>query len=448
MLKNVIYITRKKIRFAQFGIRREATKLLKDKSIALNADKPLGEVLKEITRRERLDRKDFISCFFRYQVSLRFFTFPSNNLEEISKMVSYEAAELLPLKSEEVVTRYLVLNKQKSGYSDTLIVVVHKDEVLKFSSYFQGTGCSINILSLSSLALFSCIKKVVAEKDKSFLEKNIMLVHFEDGTVEIIAVNKGRLVLSRGFLLHSVKNFYQMLIGEIRQNIELFFTESKERSLDQIIISGFADLQGIEGVLKGHFNVPILINKCVDIALGLALCSEQSVNLLSNEAISLHLRKNFSKKIMSMFLLLFFNLILLGAAFSLILNNKNDYLNRIEQKLALLKPEAQSVQNKLAQLNMMQKQLHSQILILDAITELINSASSSSIMLNMLTINEEGILIMRGQANNLQEVLDFIKGLELSPYFQNTHLSYSSLRKLMQKEVLDFEIQAELNKEH
>ena len=64
----------------------------------------------------------------------------------------------------------------------------------------------------------------------------------------------------------------------------------------------------------------------------------------------------------------------------------------------------------------------------------------------MLSINEQGVLVVRGQAKSLGEVLDFVGSLEKSPYFKNSHLNFSSRRKLKNEEIIDFEIQADLDK--
>lgn len=447
MLRTIVYITKKRLRFVQFNLSADACKKVKEKSIALKDEQADLHALKDIMQKERFPRTNLISCIFRHQVGVRFFLFPSHDTKEISQMVGYEAAELLPLKPEEMITRYLVLNKRPTGYADTLVAVTHKEEVTKLIGKLKKAGIEIDVLNLSTLAIFNCIQKIVLEKNKSILKGNILITYFEDNAIEIIILKKGKLAFSRGFLINESKSFNKVLISEIRHSMELFFNDLSEKKFEKIIVAGRrADLSAIACLLKERFDLPILIEKDIDIAYGLAVSGVGQMNLLSNEFISRQMRSKLKQKLVISTGLLILNLAIFGAIFWVTLNNKKAYLEKLEQRLSRLKPQAQSIQNKIEKLQMLQRQLSSQILVLDAITDLAN-VTSSTCTLNMLSINEEDVLVVRGQMKSLQEVLDFVIEIEKSPYFKNSHLNYSSRRKVKGREILDFEIQAELNKE-
>jgi len=144
--------------------------------------------------------------------------------------------------------------------------------------------------------------------------------------------------------------------------------------------------------------------------------------------------------------LLALNILLVIGIFSVSLKNRDNYAAKLQERLGELKPQAQSVQNKLEKLKVFQAQLSSRMLILDSLTDLIK-ALSPECSLSMISINEEGVLIVRGEAPELQKILDFVVEIEKSAYFKNARMNYSSRRKLRDKQVLDFEIQADLDQE-
>ncbi|MFH1094011.1 MAG: PilN domain-containing protein [Candidatus Omnitrophota bacterium] len=447
MLKTAVYLTKQKLRIAKFSITGDGFKKVLDISFGFKNGTLDEAKIKEVIQKNGILKTQLISCLFRHQAGVRFFSFPSHDYQEISRMVGYEAAELLPLKPEETTTRYLVLEKIESGYSDTLVVVTHKAEVLKLIEGYKKFGLEIDALNLSSLAIVNSLRYLMLGSKNPILKSSFMIVYFEDETVEIIIAKNGVLTFSRGFLLGVEKNFSQVLISEIRHSIELFFNNTKQRKLSKIIIGGSRpDLEQIADVLKSSFDIPFSVEKKIDIASGMVFAQRQEINLLSDEFLLKRMRKKLKKKFFISSILIVVNILLVAVMFWMMLSNKEAYLKELEQKLSQLKPQAQVLQNKAQKLQMVQTQLTSQLLILDAITDLINVTQATS-TLNMLSINEEGVLVVRGQAKSLGEVLDFVGSIEKSPYFKNSHLNFSSRRKIKDEELIDFEVQANLNKD-
>ncbi|MBU4305700.1 MAG: PilN domain-containing protein [Candidatus Omnitrophica bacterium] len=445
MLKTIFYATKQKVRVAQFSLSKGSCKLLKEKILKVEGGAFSPALLKIIMHKERLTGAAYVSCLFRYQVGLRFFLFPSRDPQEISRMVEYEAAEILPLKTEETTTRWRILNTQKSGYSQALVIVAHNEEISRVVTRYQEAGLEIDTLTLSSLAIFNSAKKVFAEKKKGAMTSNVMVIYIEDEIVEIIVIKKGVLEFSRGFLIHDPKNLSQVLVSEIRHSIDVFFNESKERHLERILISTHGvDINEVVDKLEGLFDIPVAVEKNINLACGLALTEMKDMNLLSNDFIAAKAFKKMKKSLLVTVLLFFLNIALLAGVCAVVFNNKKVYLDELQKQVTQSKPQAQAIQNKLIKLQMVRKQLSSQTLILDALSDLVN-VMPASVNLNTLSLNEEGVLVVRGQSKTLQDVLDFVAAIEKSAYFKNSRLNYSSRRKIKEEERIDFEIQARLN---
>jgi Tfp pilus assembly PilM family ATPase len=442
LIKTIIYFTNKKARIAQFNLNKQSIKIIKDKSIVLENNEINPLAIKGLVTKQGFAKSDLVGCLFRHQVSVRFFSFPSHEDGEIGRMAQYEAAELLPLKPEETITRYIVLKKRNNGYADTMVVVTHKEEVAKLLDKVKASAMTIESLNLSSLALLRCLNHVIGKKLPESND-NVLLVYVEDGAVEIIIARNEIIEFSRGFVTEDINKSTQVLISEIRHSMELFFNNADENKLTRIILgSPRADLKPIAEVLKQRFSVPLQEEK-IDIAYGLAALGDEGVNLLSNEFIRSRKAREFKNKILIAGGLLLVNILLFAGIFMIQINRKQAYLEKLNKEIIARKPLAQAVQNKLRKLTIVQTQLSSQLLVLDAITDIVDITPVSA-SLNMLSVNEQGDMVIRGQAKTLQEVLDFVSAIEKSEYFVNSHLNYSNRRKLRDMELIDFEIQAKL----
>ncbi|MDD5745709.1 MAG: hypothetical protein PHO30_00450 [Candidatus Omnitrophica bacterium] len=447
MVKTVVYSTKQKIRWVEYTLKGRSCLISKEAVVPV--PQPLFDVntVKTALREKGVVLGAVLSCFFRYEVSVRFFSFPSHDLPEIARMVNYEAADLLPIKPEETITRFVVLDSRANGYADTFVVVAHKEEVMKQVERLREIGLNLEAVYLSSLALFHCLR-FVDDPDKSCLSgRNVIVAYYEDSVVEILIISDGKLVLSRGFLVDQQKNLPQVLSSEIRHSIESFLHMSREKAVQELILGGWnTDLSPVAAMLKEYFDIPVRIEPRLDIACGLAVSGEQQVNLLSDEFLAKKVFKRIKRKLILTTALLLVNVVIAGAIFMVSLHNKKTYLAMLEERFRRLKPEADMIMAKLQKLQMVKQQVSAQILILDAVTDLVNLTSSSCV-LNMLSINENGSMVVRGQTDNLQDVLDFVSKIEKSTFFRNGRLNYSSRRKIKDNELLDFEIQAELNRE-
>jgi Tfp pilus assembly protein PilN len=426
----------------QFNISKDSFKLVKDKTVSLDNGRVDPAALKNLITKQGVTKANLIGCLFRHQVSVRFFSFPSHDDAEIARMVKFEAADLLPLKPDETITRYLVLRKRNNGYSDTLVVVTHKQEVQKLVDKLHSAGLQCESLNLSSLALLVCLR-AMAKQNIYDPKENVLLVYLEDQAVEIIIAKNGIIEFSRGFLADDQKKMPQALISEIRHSMELFFNNSGDTQLKKIILaSPDEQFKPMLSAIKDRFAVPISEQK-MDIAYGLALLAGKGVNLLTNEFMFKKMMKSLKNKLLAGCLLLLLNFFIIGSIFITNLHFKQEHIRKLDGQIKKLKPQAEIIENKLRKLEIVQKQLSTQILILDSITDIVDLCPVSA-NLNMLSINEQGVMVIKGQAQSLQEVLDFVAALENSQHFINSHLNYSSRRKTQKKELIDFEIQAKL----
>ena len=78
--------------------------------------------------------------------------------------------------------------------------------------------------------------------------------------------------MARYQFVSDAKNFSQALISEIRHSIELFFNSTNDKKIERIVIGGLSgNYEETSNVLRAGFDIPIEINKDIDLALGLVV---------------------------------------------------------------------------------------------------------------------------------------------------------------------------------
>ncbi len=439
MIKTIIYLIAHHIRIAQFDVSRESCRLIEDRSIDLQDP----ETAREEMEKSGTPVTGAQSCLFRFQVGLRFFVLPTQEEGELKRMTEYEAAEILPLRPEEIVSRYKVLEKRLDGYTEVAVVVAHRDEVSRHLEILQGLGIEVESLNLSSLALFRAVQKFILEKDPELSQVPVMLVYCEEEVMEIIIVSDGKLRFSRGLGIDKKQNFSQILISEVRHSLELF-SEDRRESPQKILVAGNrSDLQKVNTVLESTFSLPVSAVADIDLATGLALEEDGAVNLLNEDFISARRGQSLKRKLALATGLLLLNTLLVLALFFTSGIQKQGYLRRLEESIQQGAPAARELMEKLSRVQMARDQQMSQMLILEALNDLVRIAPADCTLAS-LSVKEDGTLIIRGQAASLQNVLDFVRELNKSRFFRNAYLNYSNRRKQAKREKVDFEIQSGL----
>jgi len=443
-VKTTLYMTTQGMRLTQFTLRRGTWKQLKDVTVPLPE---AGEAvdIPAILQREGFARSALVGCLFRAQASVRFFSFPSHDEQEISRMVEYEAGELLPLKPEETIARFCVINRQPDGYAHTLVVVTPREEIQRLMGFFPASGAAVERVDLSSTALFHCWEQTVAKTDPTHAAQVQLLLYFDDGLMELLVIDRGILVFSRGVAIHQPQQCGPAVISEVRHSIELFGSQTGKQ-IESILVSSRRECVELVSTLQEHFSLPIQRTDQIDLAYGLISNRSRAINLLDDKLLQQRSRRQWRRKLILLGSLVMANIVMFGLILFVVISHKRAYLEELKSRLADIKPQARALQDKIERIRIVSVQHRSQLLVLDALTDLVRSMPQGC-SLHMLTINEQGAVVIRGQATTLQDVLDFVVQVEKSPYFGRSNLNYSSRRKVKDQEIVDFEIQASVDQD-
>ncbi|MCM8812614.1 MAG: hypothetical protein NC924_01595 [Candidatus Omnitrophica bacterium] len=434
-----IYRTSTKLRVCRFQAVKDTLHLLKEHVIPAPED---AVQLAALLRAEGFAGEPLIVGLARQNTTARFFRFPTQQAREIDKMVRYEAQAMLPLKPEEIVVRYQLLRKRPDGYSEVFAVVAQREDVLTAVRVIEEAGARVDGLALSTLALNAAVQEQLrpGKARPGWAAETFALAYVEDGGAEFCVYHQDALAFSRATSLSGAA----ALCAELRRSLELFAQEHADKSVGCVVVAGAPEAADAVEALQRELSLPVIRDPALDIARGLAAPIAESVDFLDDRRIAARRQRRLRRLWGIAAALALVNAALLVLVFLLTENRRQQEIAALERRVAAAKPQAQEIQRKLQKIELVAGQRRAQVLTLEALTDIVR-LSPAACTLNLLTLDESGVLVARGQAERLEDVFAFVDALDKSDFFRDSHLNFSSRRKLRDRELLDFEIQARLD---
>lgn len=379
----------------------------------------------------------------RSQCSVRFLSLPSVRPDEIKNMLAFEVANMFPLKPEELVWDFVVLDKLQTGYSRVLLAACQKDVVSGLlakvaaqpgrkthSTAYPGIG-------LSTLALFNQISRKVEESAA------LLCVHIEHEQAEIIGIRARKLVFSRGF---SLAGAGPDLVGrEAAYSLKLM---QEEGAVEKILVSPEKDLPQffIDEIRK---QTAAVVEPLKDVSLSGGFKYESAkdslhIDLLPEEIRQQRLRSRRVRTALYFGGLLLLNLSLVGNLAFMQMKAKVQYLSILKTQTSDISPKANALQKKMLKAQVLNRYITSGKMTLKILTDLYKLAPSG-VLLNSLDISEgqpAGAVVIVGQANDSESVLRYADALKNANLLRKTEVTYVTKRASSAVQLFDFEIRA------
>ena len=397
----------------------------------------------------------------RYLVTARALEIPSIEDQEIDKIVKMELMKYIPYADENPIYGYKIVEKSEDGYSKILLVIAQSDTINNLLYILNKAGVrGLSLLSVSSETLFFwyILTRGGDKKEK------VMLVNLDLDHVDIDIVEDDKLVFTRG-VSYGAKDSEEMgkIASEIMVSMNTYQKESR-KTVDRIILTGGnPETVNCKTILTGESNTVVeVIDQTKDMPfdencglpekdasfaelLGLCLKSEEiSINLLPENARK-EARLGFLKKYFITAALLCTLFVM--AAFGLLLKKLHDkdiYLAAINAELKSMDPKVAAARKIMKNISVIRKTMARKPLTIDLISE-IYGITPEAISFNMLDLENEKSLTIRGEAQALNDVLKYRTILEDSRYFERVKVKYTNKRMVGSKEIAEFEINAVLS---
>jgi Tfp pilus assembly protein PilN len=409
-----------------------------EEKIKIETDKEISEVIKKFLSQNKLIKpQKIIIGLPRYLAMVKYLTLPSQDESEIKKILRYEITNLFLYRSEDLIWDWGIIEKRVDGYSELILIAIQKEIIFKYISYIKNIGLIPDRVILSTFSIYNQLLC-----DKRFGSKRELVVYLEDDTLEILVVDRGKIIFTRG--TSPVRE--ERLTDEIKASIDSYQKETKFKAIDDIIlVTDREKKEELSSEIEKVFTIQPQIVDSVSVVKGLFLKEvdlKLNLDFLPSEIKSLKRFKKRKRQFMWLFGILLALFSLVVSITMIRIGKLKDHSILLAKEIRKIQPKAEDLKIKELKINLINEYLASQISTLDILTELYQ-ISPQDLFVSRLFLDRENLsLIISGEANSFKDVFLFMSRLEESKLIKNPKLRYTSLRKLTKKEVVSFEIVA------
>lgn len=423
-------------------------------------NKQLAQKLKEALKKLGFSNNRLIVSLARAKVTSRYLKIPTQSPDEIDKIVTLQAARYLPYHSNELVSAYQVISSDKEGCSEVNLVIAHKDIIERYLSILRELKIKDFKIILSSYGISSLYSYILPKE-----QKTIMAVEVSPLKIEAAVIRGDKLFFSRSFKIapHS-ENWQDLFIEEIKRTKNAYSKEILNREIEKIIIfSAPNELKPVAQILEGQTGIPVEmpaywemiatkketalkdmlgLNNSFSSLIGLALKDiPVSLSLLPPDLKDANKKSALQNERLRMALFAVIVLLIFGFGVDRGLKNKELYIKQLNKELEKLEKETKPLEELEKRINFMSGRIRGKLSILDMLYE-VHRVIPREVSLVNLSYEEDGQVVVRGQALARDAIYGFLAEMEKSAVFKNFNikLRYDTSRKMQAGEIIDFEI--------
>jgi Tfp pilus assembly PilM family ATPase len=440
------------------------------KKAAGNEARALSEALRGLLRELKTHYATVVVSIPRHAVTIRYLKLPSVNPAEIGQMADIQAIKQLPYSRDELVIAHKILEHDAEGYSNVMLVAVHKKTLQRYLDICKTCGLEPKKIALSTEAIGEYVHITGALAGKGGTGSTA-LIDIDALCTEIQVQRSGSLLFSRSIRLglrhledeQQLKNW----IEGIRLSFGTYAREKKEIPITGIVATGAArKVRNLDALFGKELNIsaatlPQLHNIKISQAarshhetsetlvsfssvIALALNHHRlAINLLPQHLQLVQQRKAQYKKLTRIGMLVLCFILCLTLFVTKKLHDKEVYVNILKQRLHAVAPEADILNKKARLARIISRQFKAEGSCLDVIRE-VHAITPQNLYLTKLIYDQGKGVTLKGSSPSMAQIFKFVTIVEKSPYFSNVKLRYASKRKRKGSDLTDFEIYATL----
>ena len=380
-----------------------------------------------------MDKEGNILVIPRHLVFVKFIDIPSLEDEEIEKMAEFQALKEIPHPKEELVISFRNLGSYRDGFSSLMLTATTKDMIQQKIEERETLNLLTQSIRLHTELLYLyLLKRGLVSQDKvSFV------VHIGREDSEILAVNRTRLIFSRGFINS------ERFLEEIDRSILAFERDKDNPPIDDVIViyaSGM-DMKDVGPHIKARFSVPVNFCEYSEDLVDSDFMVQ--IELLPKEIISKKTKLEKRKESIVTYSLAGFVIILCVASLSFKLYEKNKLLDMLSTRVGGVESKIQGLEVYRKKIDAVKNHIGQGAFIIEVL-ENSYKIVPVDILISGLDYNGKESIFYKGTSKDMAGVLSFVKRLESSNYFNKVEVKYATKKKIKGEEVTDFSIQCEL----
>ncbi|OGX09576.1 MAG: hypothetical protein A2Y06_00155 [Omnitrophica WOR_2 bacterium GWA2_37_7] len=439
-------------------------------SIREHSDEEIEHVLVAVFEDKKILTEDIVLVISRRLAFVKYMRLPSNNDVEIKKMIGLQLVNNMPYSQDEILFKPYILERERSGYTKLLVLIVQKEIVSRYLKLFEKVGIVLSQVTLSSIGILNWFIYQESENRKK-IKDAVILVNIDVLHSEICFCCHDRLFFSRSVNYGSndlSEGKIESLVEQICLSIDAYKKENMGPDIGRLkIVSDLPQASSFKDRLEDALKIEVAVIApftnvlCqknmhfagiknftgISLAVGLGLILSDIRGLVNFTPQEVHdnkeekLRRMKWIRTLALFILAFS---LLSGIFGLELYQKKLYLEQLKKRINEAAPEVRAAIDKKLIVEVLDKELKSRVFIPDLIDE-IYDLTPEMISYRSLFLTGDNVFTAQGFSESGSSVNDLRANMVKSRMFKEVNLQFATKRKLYKVEVIDFKITAVLD---
>lgn len=393
---------------------------------------------------------------------------PSNDLEEISKIIDLQAGRYTPYSRDEIVIDYICMDNAGQHYTNVLLFIVNRKLVDRYFSVLHKAGLTIDRIAIASEGMGLSYDQVFSEAKS---EKNaIGGVYIGEDAADLTIVDKHQMVFVRSIPIgseHFQKNREKArdeFASEMKKSLAAYLDQGVGRPVKELVVTGV--IKGLEFLEPTARDIhPDLSLKFVkdtafftleksktergeigpegsffEVMACLNAAALLKIDLSPREIKLKRHTLEGGKEIITLGVLIMLVMVLICFFLASKVYMKREIISKYETIEGASADKARLLERASTKARVVKTLLKNRgkgLYVFDRLTSLIGE----DIYLSSFSYDREGNLAIAGTANSMSRVYAFVTDLEESNYFSAVKTKSTKSRKVGTSDVADFELE-------
>ena len=411
-----------------------------------------GKILERLARFDPKKDSEVIFVLPRRQVALKYLSLPSNNPDELRRMVDLQIGPGLPFPPEEIVHQMVLGDKDSNGYTRVIVAVARRQMVeeslaLAVKSNLSQGRCAVSAFGIAAWH---------ARHFPSDTGRTVLVADADSEGVELCFCRDRKLLFARSLIFADGQSALDEALQEIRLTLEAFELEYPGRQIDKIVLTGVDDREAfLKEILSQLAQVPleeVFIGKDLPVdqssgggvqrslcaCLGIVLAADPGPDLTPSSVLDQKFMRAHRLSLVRFGIAVVFAFGAIALAVGLDLHRRASALDSIRQRLAVTKQEAQDARRKIQFFELIRRNMNERISIAELMKELYDVIPQTTALTSVQLSN--GALTIQGQSKESTDVNLIQKAMMESALFKDVTLQYANRPQRLAMEYTEFKI--------
>jgi Tfp pilus assembly PilM family ATPase len=396
---------------------------------------------------------------------------PSNDPQEINKIVNLHAGRYTPYAREEIIIDYLSSQAPEQHYTNVLLVIINRTVSSRMFGIFADANIHLEKIVIGAEAVASVCPAWLKLPGAGSAAG---VINVDADTSDVIIADRGQMVFVRNIpigarqLRQKDARISSEFMNEVKQSFATYQDQGIGRMVERVLLTGIlTDNTDFEGEMRGlmhQISVENIQLKTQSYLECFTLSREASLRvaadsdscfldvfavLTRNDALKIDLipdeiklqrqMREGSKDVISLGILIMTFLLIFCVFLATKIYLKTAKIAMIDAMEQSTGAAARSLENASTKTRVLRELLGARgkgLYVFDKLTSMI----TDDIYLSTFSFDRDGAITFTGTADSMSRVFAFVTTLEESPLFKNVETKQTKTRKEQGKEVADFEI--------